>query len=143
MNAETPDNVKLPVSGKLIAWFALVTGVLTVVSPVTSPHFLGVSLSTVQSSYYVALGTVSAFLGMCCVKGFPRAFYVLWYVFAIQLCDYSSEAYTFSFIGPFAIKIGFGNNDPPTLTNFNLVAIVGCFMALYNARYLRHQPISA
>lgn len=125
---------KIPRTGVVLGWISILFGAVTAFSPLLP---VAERFSTAQLIYFVLLGLTGAIAGIDALRGSSHAFYVLWYVYAVQMFAYASEALTFSFMSPYSITFGMGDNDPPSLLSINIPAIGACFVALYNARFLR------
>lgn len=125
---------RIPRSGVILGWVSILFGALTVFSPLLPA---AENFSTAQLIYFVLLGLTGAIAGIDALRGSSHAFYVLWYVYAVQMFAYASGALTFNFMSPYSITFGMGDNDPPSLLSINVPAIGACLVALYNARFLR------
>ena len=125
---------KIPRSGVVLGWISILFGALTAFSPLLP---VAERFSTAQLIFFVLLGLTGAIAGIDALRGSSHAFYVLWYVYAVQMFAYASEALTFNFMSPYSITFGMGDYDPPSLLSINVPAIGACLVALYNARFLR------
>ena len=136
MSAQVVQTNKNRASGKVLAWYSIITGILTIAAPFLAPIFMGVTLSQFYFYYFIGLGIFTVATGVWCLQPTPAPFYVLLFLFLIQTIEFGSEGFSFSFIGPFSIKFGWGYNDPPSVFNINILAVIGCFVSLFNARHL-------
>ena len=125
---------RIPRTGVILGWISILFGALTAFSPLLP---VAERFSTAQLIYFVLLGLTGAIAGIDALRGSSHAFYVLWYVYAVQMFAYASEALTFNFMSPYSITFGMGDYDPPSLLSINVPAIGACLVALYNARFLR------
>jgi hypothetical protein len=121
---------------KIVSWFALVTGVLTVAAAAVMPLVSGQSLPVVAVAVLVGLGLATAAAGYFGLKNHPWAFWVLFGVSLVQVAEYFSETFSVSFIGPFSIKMGFVWLSPPSRLNINVLALTVAVLALITARRL-------
>ena len=125
---------RIPRTGVILGWISILFGALTAFSPLLP---VAERFSTAHLTFFVLLGLTGAIAGIDALRGFSHAFYVLWYVYAVQMFAYASEALTFNFMSPYSITFGMGDYDPPSLLSINVPAIGACLVALYNARFLR------
>lgn len=125
---------RIPRTGVVLGWVSILFGALTAFSPLLP---VAERFSTAQLIFFVLLGLTGAIAGIDALRGTSHAFYVLWYVYAVQMFAYASEALTFNFMSPYSITFGMGDYDPPSLLSINVPAIGACLVALYNARFLR------
>ena len=124
---------KLP---RIVAWVCVVNGVLTLLALVV-PYFVKGQLPPVPAiAIWSALGIASLIGGYFALKAKPWAFWLLAVMFVVQVAEYWSPEFFFSFIGPVAIKVGWGWYSPPSRINVNLLAIVGAILAFVCARGL-------
>ena len=136
MSIASGESGKIPATGKVLAWLSIVVGILTALTPVMPIVPTQGPFSTLRLAYFVLLGLTSAVSGVNALRSSSRAFYVLWYVYAVQMFAYTSDSLSFNFMGPYSLAIGFGDYEPPSFVNINILAVVACFIALYNARFL-------
>ena len=139
----------MPRSGKILAWFALISGVTTIVTPVLVRLLSSAWWPPFSIALCLALGIGSATGGYFGLKGKAWAFWLLFGVFLVQIAEYASQTFYISFIGPVALKFGWGWYSPPSHFNLNVLAILVCIFAAYVARGLTRrssgppQPASA
>jgi hypothetical protein len=126
--------VRGPLSARILARFALVTGGLTVVGPLVIPRIAGQSFPMSTTVIWVVLGTASLISGFFGLRRAPVGFWLLFVIFLAQAVEYFSPTFYFSFVGPFALKVGWGWYSPATRVNVNVVAVVVCFFAFRAAR---------
>jgi hypothetical protein len=117
---------------KKLSWFALIYGVLTIVTAIALPMF-GQMLPPVGVAVWLLLGVGSMLAGYVALTAKVWGFWLLFLVFLVQLAEYHSQTFFFSFIGPFSVKFGWGWNDPPSSININLLAFVICSLAFHCA----------
>ena len=130
----TATGRRIPRTGVILAWISILFGAFTAFSPLLP---VAERFSTAQLIFFVLLGLTGAIAGIDALRGSSHAFYVLWYVYAVQMFAYASGALTFNLMSPYSITFGMGDNDPPSLLSINIPAIGACLVALYNARFLR------
>ena len=130
----TATGRRIPRTGVILAWISILFGAFTAFSPLLP---VAERFSTAQLIFFVLLGLTGAIAGIDALRGSSHAFYVLWYVYAVQMFAYASGALTFNFMSPYSITFGMGDYDPPSLLSINVPAIGACLVALYNARFLR------
>lgn len=123
-------------SSKALAWFGIVTGALTVATPILLPMLTAHSLRTPGMAIFFALGIGSLVAGFYGLKAQPWAFWLLFATFLVQCFEYFSEGFFVSFIGPFSLKIGWGWHSPPRHFNLNVLAIAVCVLAMRTAKQL-------
>jgi hypothetical protein len=124
-------NASLTTASKLLAWFAVVNGILTILTPVGVPLLTGQQLPTFAVVLFVLIGVASFVSGVYALRARPWAFVLLFLIFLVQCAEYQSETAHFSLIGPLSLKFGFGWKSPPSWLNVNVLAIVVCVWALY------------
>lgn len=128
-------------SEKILAWFALVYGVymLLLSIPVLVHHLPFVAFATL---IYLVIALTSATAGYQGLAAKPWAFWLLFWVFAIQLVDYMSDSYSFSLITPFNMKAGLILQLKPGhigRLSLNILAVVVCFYSAKAAKSLKHR----
>ncbi|MFK7087273.1 hypothetical protein AAFM71_00545 [Chromobacterium violaceum] len=121
--------IVLSKSAKALAWFGIVNGALTVVTPVLLSIFGTQSVPAAAFVLLIPLGIASIIAGLHGLKTKSWAFWLLFLTFFVQTAEYFSESFFFSFIGPLSIKFGWGWNSPPSHFNLNILAIVVCVFA--------------
>jgi hypothetical protein len=132
------SNQNLSRSGKLLAWFSLINGLLTIATPLLLNLMFKQPLPPFIAVTFVILGAISVVAGYYCLGAKVWAFWLLFILFLIQIAEHFSPNFFFSFIGPLSLKFGWSSVSPPSRTNLNLLAIVVCFFAFKNARSLTH-----
>lgn len=118
---------------KWLAWFALVNGALTTLTPTVLSPIFGQVLPPIAVAVYFLLGLGSLVAGYWGLRARAWAFWLLFGTFLIQIAEYRSQSFFLSFIGPLNLKFGWGWNDPPRAFNLNILAIVICFLASASA----------
>jgi hypothetical protein len=119
----------LPKTSKVLAWAAMINGVLCLASPfilwlvVKAPVMLGATL------IYFASAAVTFSAGFFGLRRQQWAFWLLCGFFALQLIEYKSESTYFSLIGPLSLKIVFIWANPAVAIKFNLLAILVVVLA--------------
>jgi len=127
-------------SGKLLAWFSLINGLLTIAMPILLNFvFKQPLLPLFVAITFVVLGIVGVIAGYYGLGAKVWAFWLLFFLFLIQIAEHFSPSFFFSFIGPLSLKFGLSSVSPPSHTNINLLALVICIFAYINARSLTHQ----
>ena len=123
---------------RILSWFALVTGVLTAITPAMTLVVPVPPLSLFSVAFLIALGAATASAGYFGLKGQPWAFWVLLGVSLIQIVEYRSESFFISFIGPIAVRVGSVRYSSltPTEFNINVLAVAVGLFALIVARRL-------
>jgi hypothetical protein len=121
---------------KILVWFALITGALTVAATIWLALFSEQSQSAFLLIFYFLLGSLSILAGYYGLAIKPWAFWLLFGIFAIQLGEYFSHNFFFSFIGPFAFRFELQWGVPPTQFNLNPIAAVVCLYSVKAARGL-------
>lgn len=124
----------LATSGKWLAWASIAIGLLTAMTPVLPGWLVQDGYSKAQLAWFVLLGTTGAAAGIEAFTRRTRGLYALLLVYAVQVVSYSSDGLSFDFMSPISLALGFGSRDPPRLLSVNLLALVACALALYNAR---------
>ena len=114
---------------KWLAWFALVSGALTILTATVLPAIFGPPLAPIAVSVFFLFGLGGLIAGYFGLAGRPWAFWLLFATYLIQLADYRSESFFFSFIGPVNLTFGWGWNDPPSHFRINILAVVVCLLA--------------
>jgi hypothetical protein len=127
----------IPAAGIVLAWISILFGAATAATPALPRLVEAAAFSTAQLGYFVLLGLTSLVAGIDALRGSPRAFYVLWYVYAVQMFAYASDSLTFNFMAPYSITFGMGDYEPRSIVSINVPAIAACLVALYCARFLR------
>ena len=138
----TDSTTQLPMSGKVLAWLSMLLGSLTVLSPVFPGMPPGEDNPNFRATYFVLLGLASLLAGIDGLRRSARAFYVLWYVYAIQTVSYASATTAIDFMSPYSIVFGFGDQVPASYVGVNFLAVAACFVALYNARFLARSLVA-
>lgn len=118
-------------SEKILAWFAIINGVLTVANTIFILVFSIGSPNLVGAMFCLVLGGLSTFAGIQCLAAKPRGFWLLFGIFAIQIVEYLSQFFSISLIEPLSFKLGFVWFEPPSRINFNVLALLVC---VYSAR---------
>ena len=116
-----------------IAWFAVVYGLLCLISPVVAlATSIPIELATVV--FYLVSAGVSFTAGRFGLRDRPWAYWLLCLFFVLQLGEYESDAGTFSFIGPVSMRLSFTLSSPPATITLNLLAVLlvaaTCIVAL-------------
>jgi len=132
------SNQNLSRSGKVLAWFSLINGFLTLATPILLNFVFKQPLPLFVAVTFVALGVVGVIAGYYGLGAKVWAFWLLFSLFLIQIAEHFSPNFFFSFIGPLSLKFGWGSVSPPSRTNINLLALVICIFAYINARSLTH-----
>lgn len=120
---------------KKLSWFALISGLLTIVTLIALPLF-GQMLPLMGVVIWLSLGVGSMLAGYVALTGRVWGFWLLFVVFLVQLCEYHSQTFFFSFIGPMSVKFGWRWNALPSAINLNLLAFVICCLAFHCATSL-------
>lgn len=131
-------NQNLSRSGKFLAWFSLINGLLTIATPLLLNFVFKQPLPLFAAISFVVLGVIGVVAGYYSLGAKTWAFWLLFILFLIQIAEYFSSSFFFSFIGPLSLKFGWGSVSPPSRTNINLLALVICVLAYKNARSLTH-----
>lgn len=126
---EAPQS--LPRSAQALAWFSIIFGVLSIGT-------VGWGLargqpSVVEAVVLLAFGAVGLIAGAFALEQKRWAYWSIFFMFAIQLVEWATPKFFFSFIGPFSLKIGWGWESPPERFNVNLVAIAACALSFRHA----------
>jgi hypothetical protein len=132
---ETPHGP--PRSAKALAWFAIIFGVVSIGTVGWGlvngqPHF-------VEIAALLCYGAAGLVAGRFALKERRWAYWSIFAIFAIQLVEWFTPRFFFSFIGPISMKVGWGWESPPERFNINLVAVVACALAFRHA--LRLTPV--
>ena len=143
MSAESPEIPQVPTIGMILAWLSVGAGILTALLPILPIVQASGPPSPLQSVYFVLLGLTGVVAGIGGLRSSPRSFYALWYVYAVQMFAYTSDSLHFNFMGPFSLTFGFGDYNPPSFVNINILAIVACLIALHTARVIARQSAIA
>jgi len=122
-----------PKSATILAWFAIVNGVLTLATPLFATLF-GQHVPLQVIVIILVLGFLSGLCGFYGRRANTWAFWLLFVLFLLQSAEYFSQTFSFSFVGPLNFKFGWGWYNPPSRFNINLLAIVVCIWAAYAAR---------
>lgn len=128
-------------SEKILAWFALLNGVLCIIPLIGNLFFKKVIPFDVFLIYLV-MGALNLTAGYYGLKAKSWAFWLLFGVFAFQLVEYFSNSFYFSFIGPLSMKFGFQwgqTREHFSVINFNIFAMVVCFYAIRTAHHLKRK----
>ncbi|MDD2815869.1 MAG: hypothetical protein PHP00_09035 [Thiotrichaceae bacterium] len=126
-------------SEKILAWFALLNGVLCMAFLIGN-IFLRKVIAFDVFLICLVLGVLNLSAGYYGLKAKSWAFWLLFATFAFQLVEYFSNSFYFSFIGPFYLKFGFQwgqTRDHFSIINFNILAVVVCFYAVRAAHHLK------
>jgi hypothetical protein len=118
---------------KLLAWFAIANGLFTVATPVFLLYLSRQTLPQAAIVLFMQLGGTSLVAGYYGQRGKPWAFWLLFATFFVQVAEYFSETFFFSFIGPLSLKIGWGWHSPSSHFNVNVLAIAVCILAARSA----------
>lgn len=128
---------------KLLAWFAIVNGILTSATPLVwflSTHQM---LPTATIVLLVSLGIASGVSGFYGLRAKPWAYWLLCIVFLPQSVEYIAQGYFLSFVGPLSLKVGWGWQSPPSHFNLNILAIAVCLFSAHVANRLGTQVATA
>jgi hypothetical protein len=120
---------------KFVAWLSLVVGALTLLTPAVIYGLRHQLIPTPALAICTVLGIGGLLGGYYGLKAKPWAFWLLTFLYFIQVAEYFSSTAFLTFMGPLAIKVGWGWYSPPSRFNINLLAIV--FTALSLACALR------
>lgn len=123
-------------SGRLLAWFSLVNGLITLATPFLLSVLFKQPVPLFVFFSCAVLSLVSLTAGYYGLQANAWAFWLLFVLFLIQGAEYFSPSFFISFIGPVSLKFGWGSMVPPSRTNINLLALVVCYFAYQNARHL-------
>ena len=124
---------QLASSTKLLAWFAIINGVLAITAPAWWPLLTPQAMPITGVWIYILTGLMSLMSGIFGLQAKRWAFLLLFLTFLIQCADYYSENFFVSFIGPLSLKVGLILKSPPGWFNVNVLAIVVCVLALRSA----------
>ena len=117
-------NVRPTPFERLIAVLAILQGLFFATGPFLLPLLAGApQLVLSVMGIVVLLGILTTLGGVIALLGKPWAFWLITAMFMLQSVEYLSESFSVTFFGPFSIKFGFGWEKPPSMLNFNLVAI--------------------
>jgi hypothetical protein len=108
-----------------IAWFALINGLLCLISPLVALATSGpTELATVV--FYLVSAGVSFTAGLFGLQDRPWAYWLLCLFFVLQLseCECESEVGTFSLIGPVSMRLSFTLSSTPATITLNLLAVL-------------------
>ncbi|MGN6235437.1 hypothetical protein [Dyella sp.] len=108
---------------KFVAWLSLFVGALTLLTPALIYGLRHQLLPTPALLICLVLGMGGMLGGYFGLKGKPLAFWLLTLVYLVQVVEYLSPTVSVSFMGPLAIKFGWGWYSPPSQININLLAI--------------------
>lgn len=117
---------------KAVAWFAIINGVMTFVALFTAAD----TLPLAGLIGYFALGIGSIVAGCFGLRGRIWAYCLLLVVFLVQLVEYHSSTFFFSFVGPLSLKFGWAWSEPSITFNINILAVVVCSLAFHCAASL-------
>lgn len=140
MAVESANKPSLSRSGLWLAWASIGIGILTALTPLLPVLGMGAEYSKFQLAWFVLLGITGASAGIEALGGKRRAFRALLFIYAVQAVAYSSDWLSFDFMSPISLALGFGSKDPPELLSVNLLALLACALAYYNARRLASRP---
>jgi len=116
-------------SAVLLAWFAIVNGILTIATPGLLPLLFGATVPPSVTVLFLALGITSLAGGFYGLRANVWAFWLLFCLFLIQCVEYQSENLLISLIGPLSLKFGFGWYAAGVWIKFNILAIVICVLS--------------
>lgn len=109
---------------KTFCWFSVVNGAVTIATPILLALW-GNAVPPQIIAIWCTLGLIGTAGGVLALKGKAWAFWLLAVGWLVQTAEYFSESAIFSFVGPLALRVGWGYNSPPSQFNLNLLAI--CF----------------
>jgi hypothetical protein len=126
-----------PRSAQALAWFSILFGAVSLGT-------VGWGLTNGQPSVVevvalLAYGAIGLIAGRFALKEIRWAYWAILFVFAIQLVEWGTPKFFFSFIGPISLKFGWGWESPPERFNVNVVAVVACALSFRHA--LRLTPL--
>ena len=108
---------------KFVAWLSLVVGALTLLTPALiyglSHRLVPIPALAICSVLGIG-GLLGGYFGL---RAKPWAFWLLTFLYFIQVAEYFSSTIVLTFMGPLAIKFGWGWYSPPSRFNINLLAI--------------------
>lgn len=130
VNAIMKSKIKLTRFEKLVAQFAILNGVLTVIAATLLPLVFKTSLPGILIVIWLLLGSGSLFAGCFGLAANAWGYWLLFIVFLIQIAEYYSQTFFFGLIGPLSIKFGWNWLEPPHTINVNLLAIVICCVSI-------------
>lgn len=106
-----------------IAWFALINGLLCLISTLVALATNGpIELATVV--FYLVSAGVSFTAGLFGLQDRPWAYWLLCLFFVLQLSEYESQVGTFSLIGPASMRLSFTLSSTPATITLNLLAVL-------------------
>lgn len=108
---------------KFVAWLSLFVGALTLITPALIYGLRHQLVPTPALVICLVLGIGGLLGGLFGLKRKAWAFWLLALVYLVQVAEYLSPTVSISFIGPLAIKFGWGWYSPPSQVNLNLLAI--------------------
>jgi hypothetical protein len=126
----------IPKLAKVVAWFAIAYGILTLLAVFVGPLVIDRSVSLLTSGEWTVIGVLSIIGGWFGLKGREWALVLVAYVFVIQIAEYSSPSFAVSFIGPISMKFGWVWYSPPVYFKVNVLAITVCVLSFVAARGL-------
>jgi hypothetical protein len=109
---------------KFTAWLSLVVGALTLLTPALIYGLRHQLIPIPALAICSALGIGGLLGGYYGLKAKSWAFWLLTFLYFIQVAEYFSSTAFITFMGPLAIKIGWGWYSPPSRFNINLLALV-------------------
>ncbi|HWX65924.1 MAG TPA: hypothetical protein VNZ27_05775 [Rhodanobacter sp.] len=118
---------------KVVAWFSLLNGALTLLTPAliyALRHQLAPIAALAICSVLGIGGLLGGYYGL---KAKAWAFWILACLYFIQVAEYFSPTAFITFMGPLAIKIGWGWYSPPSRFNINLLAIAFTVLSFVSA----------
>ena len=112
---------------RLIAWFGIAFGALTVATPALALLIELHWLHPLLTLFYVLLGAGTAFAGVLILRGCSTGLWLLFALFAIQCVEFFCDAFSYSLVGPISLRFGFGRSaNPFWWLKFNALAIAVC-----------------
>jgi len=134
---------KLPILARVLTWFALVTGALTILTVVVAPRISGQPLDSEGTAIWVVLGATSLISGYLGLRRKRAAFWLLFWVFLVQAIEFFSPIFRFSFMGPLSFRVGWGWNSSAIQVTVNLLAVLVCWLSLRVVHQLAHRSSTA
>lgn len=125
---------------KVVAWFSLVYGALTLLAPLLIYALRHQLIPLTILTIWLVLGLGSLLGGYHGLKSKPWAFMGLTLLYFIQSADYFSPTAFVNFMGPIAFKIGWGWYSPPIRISINLLAIAFTVLSFVSAMGLASRP---
>jgi hypothetical protein len=126
----------VPTMAKVVAWFAIAYGVLTLLAVFVGPWVIARSFSVSTYVIWTVIGLACLVGGWFGLKDREWALVLVAYAFLVQIVEYSSQSFSFSFIGPISAKFGWIWWSPPMYLKVNVLAVVVTVIAFVAARGL-------